>query len=117
MKLDRNDEGSGRWPGTGKYALVLLREVENYRQGTFGELPQKLVDAFETLEELGILDMGAVNTPSEFFVMRLKDRYSKAGLRAYAEAAALDDNMEWSREVQELADRAGIDHPHCKRPD
>lgn len=116
MKLDRNnEEGSARWPGSGKYALVLLRNVDDCRQG--GELPQDLVDAFGTLEKYDVLDMGALGSPSEFFVMRLKDRYSKAGLRAYAEAAALDDNMEWSREVQELADRAGIDHPNCKRPD
>ena len=52
----------------------------------------------------------------EFFVIKLKDRFSQAALRAYAEAAREFD-PEYAGEVDELADRAGPNHRLCKLPD
>jgi len=117
MKLDRNEtENTDRWPGSGKYALILLRKVDDCRQGTFAALPEEIAKAFLLLEREGLLDMGYAGSPSEFFVMRLKDKYAKAALEAYADAANVDD-PEWAQEVQDLAQRSGPNHPHCKRPD
>lgn len=114
MKLDRNIDGN---QGRGKYALLLLRKLKLYDDGkTFGGLTPKIADAIKTLEDAGIIDWGTANTESEFFVIRLKDRYAHHALRAYALAAAIKD-MDWSEEVHRLADRAGHLSPFWKNPD
>lgn len=101
MKLDRDINPDGK----GKYALVKLR----------GELTEDEKYAFSVLQESGRLDWG--NTiDSEFFVIRLKDKYAGAGLHAYARKAREDD-AEYGEAVRQLADRAGPYHPNCQRPD
>ena len=52
----------------------------------------------------------------DFFVLKLKDQYSKAALLAYAAASeALDPEL--AADVRELAKSAGLDNPNCKQPD
>ena len=112
MKLDRNiSENKGR----GKYALLLLRNVEQHRGGTFDSVRSDILNAFKTLEEAGIIDWGD-SPQTEFFVMRLKDRLASAGLNAYAEAADAFD-PEYAHEVAVLAGRSGLNSPFCKEPD
>jgi hypothetical protein len=106
MKMDRNLNADGR----GKYALLLMR---NYPNGT----RKAAVDAaMQTLADVGMLDYGEAGSPSEFFVIRLRDKFAECALRAYAAMAMLSDG-EWASEVDELADRSGIHSPHCKTPD
>lgn len=109
MKLDRNINPDGK----GKYALLLLRKgmllpVES-RIGWDGqteilhyEAPAKMVDLGDTPE-------------SEFFLVRLKDKYAAPALHAYADAAMSDD-YEWASEVRRLAVKAE-NHPDKKLPD
>lgn len=113
MILDRNiDENMGR----GKYAILKLRELENYESGTFRELDPGIKNAIEVLDKAGILDWGIVGSDSEFFLVRLKDKYANAALCAYADAASADD-LEWASQVEELALRSGHLSPFCKLPD
>lgn len=113
MKLDRNEpENFGR----GKYALIKIRELDNHRAGFLGQIPRGITNALRCLKNRDILDEGLEGSPSEFFVIRLKDKYAKAALQAYADAAAADD-PEWAADVSELAKRSGPSHPYCKRPD
>jgi hypothetical protein len=104
MKLDRNTSGRG------KYALIKLRNL--------AALPEKERDEMATMidlmKERGIIDLGA--TPdTDFFVMRLKDKYAAAGLSAYAVAAFRDD-PEYCREVFALA-KAAMDYKEPRQPD
>ena len=104
MKLDRNLNPDGR----GKYALLKLR---NLRDG------DTAVDAaLRTLDEAGILDWGNTRE-SEFFVIRLKDQYADDALFRYALSARMDGEGDYAREVEEMAMRAGVNHPNCKKPD
>jgi hypothetical protein len=102
MKLDRNINPDGK----GKYALVKLR----------GDLSDDTKYALSLLEDDGRLDWGNVHSESEFWVFKLKDKYSAAGLAAYADAAERDD-PEFAAEVREMLSRAGPNSPWCKRPD
>jgi hypothetical protein len=111
MKLDRNIPGN---EGRGKYALILLRKLAAYEPGTFAT--NEVRDAIALLDKEGLIDWGTAGSESEFFVMRLKDRNAHAGLDGYANCAAIDD-LEWAREVREMARRAGPYHPACKIPD
>ena len=109
MKLDRNIAGN---KGRGKYAIINLRKLSDLEGRQLGAV----LSALNELEELGILEWGAVGDPNEFFLIKLKDQCARAALRAYArEAAAFDP--EWSDEVSELAGRSGRNHPLCKLPD
>lgn len=102
MKLDRNINTDGR----GKYAVVNLRHTKK----TLGQLSALLNQDGEPLT----LDFG--NTPdTEFFLIRLKDKYASTALHAYA-IAALEDDREYSAEVFQLAQKAA-NHPHRKLPD
>lgn len=113
MRLDRNIADNGR----GKYALLKLRELDNrMTDGPFRELDPEIAAALQLLTDEGILDDGEAGTSSEFFVIRLRDKYAKAALQAYAAEAATDD-PEYAREVSELASRSGLDSPFCKSPD
>ena len=76
--------------GKGKYALLNLRNDR--------------------------IEWGFVGASDEFFVIKLKDKYAQAALIAYADAAEHDD-PEWAKEVRELAQRSGKNHPLCKQPD
>lgn len=110
MKLDRNSNVRGR----GKYAILKLRKVDEVT-ARFNELGKSVLDAMRLLEREGILDWG--DTPgTEFFLIRLKDKYAASGLYGYANAAHIDD-PEYAGEIEELAKRAGPVNPHCKQPD
>jgi hypothetical protein len=111
MKLDRNIPSN---EGRGKYALLLLRKLPASGARTSWAAP--IWDAIRLLEREGVIDWGNHGSESEFFVMRLKDRYAGAGLDGYANAASLDD-LEYAEEVREMANRAGPYHPACKNPD
>lgn len=114
MKLDRNlPENDGR----GKYALLKLRVLESFSatDRTFDKLPPDIARALNILEQNGILDWGD-KPETEFFVMRVKDKYAGDGLAGYAMAAILDD-PEYAEEIMEMAGRAGHNSPHCKAPD
>lgn len=113
MRLDRNENPDG----CGKYALLKLRRLENYRNGTFQALHPSIVKAIETLEREGILDWGARGTESEFMVIRLKDKYAQGALLEYAAAAERDGDTEWGQEIREMASRAGSNSQWCKKPD
>lgn len=106
MKLDRNiDGGHGN-----KYGLVKKRGLEELRKRS-----RNIGDAIDLLVRAGVIDWG--DTPeTEFFLIRLKDKYAASGLAGYAEAAR-DDDPEYAYEIVEMAGRAGPANPHCKRPD
>ena len=103
MKLDRNLNPDGR----GKYALLKLRRQAQPFSPDLQECAQKLKDA-------GLLDFGG--TPeTDFFVIRLKDKYAAPALGAYA-AAALRDDPEYAEEIFTLAGMAAA-HPNQRMPD
>lgn len=56
---------------------------------------------------------GEVGAPNEFFLIKLKDRYSEAALRAYADAAHPNDH-EYAAAIAEMAQRAGLNSPFAK---
>lgn len=112
MKLDRNIPGR---EGRGKYALVLMRELElRLPQEVFGS--NEVTKAIDLLVNEGIIDLGTEGTESEFFVIRLKDINAEKALMAYADAAREHD-AEFAAEVEALTDRAGPNSPWCKEPD
>lgn len=115
MKLDRNEPGKD---GRGKYALLLLRKIDDPTRDTsaYVNYTPRIAAALALLEEVGILDWGMAGTENEFFLMRLKDKYSRDGLLAYA-AEARKDDPEWATEVEVLAARSGPHSPWCKLPD
>jgi hypothetical protein len=89
MKLDRNLNPDGR----GKYALLKLRrtalplsEIRNRINGCIGGQ---------------ILQFGD-NPDTEFFVIKLIDKFAGPALRAYAEAARSED-PEYAAEIDALA--------------
>jgi hypothetical protein len=53
----------------------------------------------------------------DFFVLKLKDRYSRVALLAYADQAEAGGDVELATDVRKLAESAGTYHPHSKRPD
>ena len=112
MKLDRNINDDG----LGKYAILNLRRLEEYRSGSFQQLAEPIANALDLLKREGILDWGRVGTESEFFLIKLKDKYAHEALEAYAAAAASDD-PEYAAEIAEMAMRSGPASPFCKRPD
>jgi hypothetical protein len=105
MQLDRNITN----PKRGKYALIKLREA------TVKRVPIEFVDnpPLVMVEESAV-DFGDT-ADSDFFVIRLKDKYAAPALRAYAQAA-IDDDPEYAAEIFELAVSAE-NHPSKKMPD
>lgn len=102
MKLDRNINPDKR----GKYALLKLR-----RQAT--PFSPELQDCAEKLRAAGLLDFGDTDD-TDFFVIRLKDKYAFPALVAYA-AAAFSDDQEYATEIIALADKARK-HPRSQKP-
>ena len=100
MKLDRNITN----PRRGKYALIKLREstVKLDRDRGCLMVNESAVDFGDTAD-------------SDFFVIRLKDKYAAAALTAYAQAAMIDD-PEYAKEVLALAVLAAT-HPNKRKPD
>lgn len=107
MKMDRDLNMKGK----GKYALVKLREFD----GEDAPLPEEVARRIE-MDGERVLDYGWKGGESEFMVIRLKDRYAQAALRAYADAVRPTD-PEYAAAVDEMAARAGPDSPWCKEPD
>ena len=125
MKLDRNLNGDGR----GKYGLVntrkyleFLRAVEQGGEPAAVEGAATVSMAMCVLEEAGVIEWGKAGTEEEFFVIKLKDRFSRPALESYAQAAANFPGadaglLEYAGDVTQLAARAGKNHPACKTPD
>lgn len=111
MKLVRNESRDG----SGKYMLVLTRKLDQFRPDSITE-SSPVLDAIGMLIEEGVIDDSAPESEGEFFVIRLRDKYAKAALEAYAFVAERDD-PEYAHEVRELANRAGPSSPFMKRPD
>jgi len=114
MKLDRNITT----PRRGKYALIKLRPQIQYgvECPTFLE-PDAMAGGkgavyVPVIQEA--IDFGDSHE-SDFFVIRLKDKYAGAALAAYANAAMQDD-PEYGREMMALVQKA-IEHPLKRRPD
>ncbi len=103
MKLDRFTTPDK----CGKYALLKLRKGK--------PVPIGLHQPSGFIVDASMLDMGA--TPdTEFFVIRLKDKYAEAALMAYAGAAMQDGEVEFAEDVKKLADKAR-EHPSKRKPD
>ncbi len=111
MRLDRNVNDRG------KYALIKNRVLATFVEpGPFGGgLVGPVADAIAVLEKAGVLDWGD-KPETEFFVIRLKDRYANPALAAYAMGAYPED-PQYGQEVAEMAKRSGLYHPNCKKPD
>lgn len=109
MKLDRN-LGIGR----GKYALIKLRErVAPIIAYETADVTGGLGNTYSVVLSEAI-DFGD-KPETDFFVIRLKDKYACAALTAYA-MAANEDDPEYAIEIKKLADLA-FRSPHKKRPD
>jgi hypothetical protein len=103
MKLDRNLNADGR----GKYGLVLNRELASLSENFSNPVKGMIEEAVTLLTDHGIIDWGDT-ADTEFFVMRLRDRYADNGLHGYAAAAREDGNEGYAEEIEALADRAGL---------
>ncbi len=99
MKLDRNITN----PKRGKYALIKLRDCVPVRSAEGITFPVEAVDFGDTED-------------TDFFVIRLKDKYASVALRAYALAAGQDGQTEYADEIHLLADQS-LFHPNRKLPD
>lgn len=106
MDLDRNINTDGK----GKYALINLRKLEGNPQ-TAEELVAAILKNPEAVE------FGRVGESDEFFVMKLKDRYSMGGLWGYADAAKQCGDSEYANAINNMVERSGPNHPLCKKPD
>lgn len=109
MKLDRNIGG------TGKYAVLKMRKVTELLD-TPGENQEVLARVLKTLETLGVIEYGEPHSREEFFVLKLKDRYSREALLTYSYYAHFTE-PEYAEDVKALADRAGYRNRYCKDPD
>lgn len=114
MKLDRNEKGRG------KYGLIKRRRIEQLEalhEGGGGYVAaEELHNAIALLERAGVIDWGDT-VDSEFFVIRLRDRFARAALHAYAVIAQIHGQITYGNEVADLSRRAGLKHPNCKTPD
>lgn len=108
MKLDRNINPNGM----GKYALIKLRHpgwmcgatpITEDPNGPTGLVVH--ADAIDYGDKPG----------TDFFVIRLKDKYAAPALIAYADAARADD-PEYADEIYRLAEIAS-EYPNKKIPD
>ena len=90
MKLDRNIAENR---GEGKYALVSLRKVRSFPPSSI--TAKEVRAAMIVLESHGVLERGMAESESEFFVLKLKDEFSFAALKAYANAAE-DTDFEYA---------------------
>jgi hypothetical protein len=87
-----------------------MRRVPEHRDN-----PRSAVnEAIRTLEIAGILDRGGT-AETDFFVIRLKDKFAAPALAAYAMAAYAED-QEYGMEILNLAKRAA-EYPAKRMPD
>lgn len=106
MKLDRNITN----PRRGKYALIKLRETNLSPQDKAIAVAEKLM---LTVDPKAI-DFGDTDD-TDFFVIRLKDKYASPALLAYARAAMSDDS-EYGEEIMVLSLIANR-HLNKRKPD
>lgn len=110
MKLDRNITKSKR----GKYALIKLRPTDEI-PGPISLNVEVFVDGIHcTPIRTTAIDCGNTDD-TDFFVIRLKDKFAYAALFAYAKEAEKDD-PEYAQDIFELATKAKM-HPNKKMPD
>lgn len=110
MKLDRGPNARG------KYGLINHRMLAAYRENMPEPSVRAVEDALALLQANGIYD--PADTPAtEIFAIKLKDKYARSALRAYAHAARNDGEAEYGGDVDQMAGRAGVRHEHCKKPD
>jgi hypothetical protein len=108
MRLDRNTNSTRRQ----KYALIKLRDEEMAKSRGWGVINEDGKTRLAIPQES--IDYG--NTPdTDFFVIRLKDKYAGPALAAYANAAK-DDDPEYAADVLALAQKAAS-HPNKRIPD
>lgn len=115
MKMDRNVNKNGH----GKYALINVRKLDQLldpKNDQFGRLGNELRTSLDILDKRGILEYGAPHSEDEFFVVKLRDEFSTGALVGYANQIKQHDR-EFADEVLEMANRSGINNPHCKKPD
>lgn len=108
MKLDRNINSSGK----GKYAVINLRKIPTDPR-TAEELAAAILANPEAVE------FGAVGSPEEFWLIKLRDRYATPAIMGYAMGIAFDPegDPEYQADVVEMGKRSETMHPLCKRPD
>ena len=107
MKLDRDINADGE----GKYALVSLRKFRDLCKD------RAIAAAFDLLRDAGIIEIGAVGTIAEAFPIKLRDKYARVALIAYAGMAHACGDSEYASAVLQMAERAGPKSPFCKKPD
>jgi len=105
MKLNRNESAGG----IGKYIVIKTEGLE--------EIPTTPVElAAAILKHPECVQFGKVGDPDEFFVLKLKDENADAALFAYSDKVMRTD-IEYGEDIYNLAERSGLNHPHCKTPD
>lgn len=113
MRLVRNTTTDG----SGKYMLVKQRRVREILSWQEGDVDRaRTITALRDLKNIGVIDDPSEGEEGEFFVIRLRDKYAREALNAYAFAANFDD-PEYADEVMALAARAGPNSQFMKRPD
>ena len=109
MKLDRNITN----PRRGKYALIKLRQSS--LGPIIGNEHHEANPARTRVDVLkSAIDFGDTAS-TDFFVIRLKDKYAAAALAAYAGAAMADDEQ-YALEVLNLA-RSAAHNQYKRMPD
>lgn len=107
MNLDRNENKDGK----GKYALILLRQLQPANPHDIHALAQQVA------RKPDCIDLGNRGSDSEFFVLRLKDKYAADALEAYGQAI-LDDPkappelIPYANQVLAMSVRARDDNNH-----
>lgn len=109
MKLDRNLTESR----IGKYALIRLDKLRSLFFDV--DIVDNLTSPIAQISSKNI-ELGLVGEQDEFFVLKLKDKYAKVALEAYANAVRVDD-PEYASQIDDLISRASENSPFCKDPD
>lgn len=60
--------------------------IKDIKDDNASPVYREIVAAFELLLSAGIITLGTESPGDQFFVMKYKDRFTAAGLQAYAEA-------------------------------
>lgn len=111
MKLDRDIEVDASSPKRGKYALIKLRVTDAITPTR--SVDPRIITTTSVVKNEAI-DFGD-SADSDFFVIRLKDKFAAPALAAYAMAAWSDDR-EYAQSVLKLALDAAC-HQHKQMPD
>lgn len=101
------DRFTNKEPGRGKYALLKLRLIPISKN----EIREKVVTALGNPDAIDFGD----TAESDFFVIRLKDKYAAPALAAYAQEAQKDGNFDLASSVNFLVSAAFL-HEKKERP-